>query len=101
MGEDLTIADERQFWSEIRKSQEKILKDKKINHRNFGVYSKHICGYEAAQKQSRKYHNRREDVERYKDSTPVSIPKVYQLRPDCKPYKIVEWDLKVGAHTQP
>ncbi|HRH42397.1 MAG TPA: hypothetical protein PKY82_12285 [Pyrinomonadaceae bacterium] len=46
LGEELTIADERQFWSEIRKSQEKILKDKKINHRNFGVYSKHICGYE-------------------------------------------------------
>ncbi|MBX7174147.1 MAG: hypothetical protein K1X72_24455 [Pyrinomonadaceae bacterium] len=46
LGVNLTIADERQFWNEIRKNQEMILKEKKIKHRNFGVYSKHSCGYE-------------------------------------------------------
>jgi hypothetical protein len=46
LGKELTIADEKQFWKEISKSQEKILKDKRIKHRNFGEYSKHNCGYE-------------------------------------------------------
>lgn len=43
LGEELTIADEKQFWNEIRKNQEKILKDKRIKHRSFGIYSKYIC----------------------------------------------------------
>jgi hypothetical protein len=46
LGQDLTVADERQFWNEIRKNQEKILKSKRIKHRNFGEYSKHNCGYD-------------------------------------------------------
>jgi len=46
LGDSLTIADEKQFWNQIRLNQEKILKDKKIRHRNFGIYSKHSCGYE-------------------------------------------------------
>lgn len=46
LGENLTKGDERQLWNQIRKNQEKILKDKKIKHRNFGVYSNHSCGYE-------------------------------------------------------
>jgi len=46
LGLDLTIADERQIWSEIRFNQKKILADKKIKHRNFGTYSKHDCGYD-------------------------------------------------------
>ena len=46
LGEILTVGDEKQFWNQIRINQEKLLKDKKIKHRNFGVYSKHSCGYE-------------------------------------------------------
>ncbi len=47
LGETLTAGDIKQLWNQIRINQEKILKDKKIKHRNFGVYSKHSCGYEA------------------------------------------------------
>lgn len=46
LGETLTVADERRLWENIRTNQEKILKDKRIKHRNFGIYSKHDCGYE-------------------------------------------------------
>ncbi|MDL5051419.1 hypothetical protein QQ054_36045 [Oscillatoria amoena NRMC-F 0135] len=46
LGQELTEGDERKAWDDIRKNQEKILADKRIKHRNFGVYSKHICGYE-------------------------------------------------------
>ncbi len=43
LGMDLTSADERQFWANIIQNQEKILKQKRIKHRNFGEYSKHNC----------------------------------------------------------
>lgn len=46
LGEELSKGDEEKIWNEIRKSQQKILTDKKIKHRNFGDYSKHNCGYE-------------------------------------------------------
>ncbi len=46
LGESLTVGDEKHLWNQIKINQEKILKDKKIRHRNFGVYSKHSCGYE-------------------------------------------------------
>ncbi|MFT5891286.1 MAG: hypothetical protein ACI9Y7_001387 [Dokdonia sp.] len=46
LGMELTVADERQLWEDIRANQEKILSDKKIKHRSFGVYSKHDCGYD-------------------------------------------------------
>jgi hypothetical protein len=46
LGLELTVADERQIWSNIRFNQEKILSEKKIKHRNFGDYSKHNCGDE-------------------------------------------------------
>lgn len=46
LGLELTVADERQIWNDIRINQEKILSEKKIKHRNFGEYSKHNCGYE-------------------------------------------------------
>lgn len=46
LGQNLTVADERQFWGNIRTNQERILTEKRIKHRNFGTYSKHICGYE-------------------------------------------------------
>jgi hypothetical protein len=46
LGRELTVADERKIWEDIRGNQEKILSKKKIKHRNFGEYSKHNCGYE-------------------------------------------------------
>lgn len=46
LGEELTRQQESAFWDIIRRNQEKILKDKKIKHRNFGTYSKHDCGYD-------------------------------------------------------
>nr|WP_321222452.1 hypothetical protein [uncultured Psychroserpens sp.] len=45
LGLELTVADERQIWDDIKTNQEKILSQKKIKHRNFGDYSKHNCGY--------------------------------------------------------
>lgn len=44
LGQELTKGDEEGIWENIRKSQQKILADKKIKHRNFGDYSKHNCG---------------------------------------------------------
>lgn len=44
--QELTKADEQQLWQNIKHNQQKILKDKKIPHRNFGTYSKHNCGYD-------------------------------------------------------
>ncbi|MEC4814519.1 MAG: hypothetical protein SAK29_14770 [Scytonema sp. PMC 1069.18] len=46
LGENLTVADEEEIWKGIRVNQEKIRKEKKIKHRNFGEYSKHNCGYD-------------------------------------------------------
>ncbi len=46
LGEELTKGDELNWWRIIRENQEKIIKDKKLNHRNFGAYSKHDCGYD-------------------------------------------------------
>lgn len=46
LGQTLTRGDELNLWQIIRENQQKILKDKKIKHRNFGSYSKHNCGYE-------------------------------------------------------
>ncbi len=47
LGEELTIQQERAFWEVIKKNQEKILKEKRIKHRNFGTYSRHDCGYDS------------------------------------------------------
>lgn len=46
LGEELTIADEKQHWRNVVKYQEKMIKEKKIEHRNFGIYSIHDCGYD-------------------------------------------------------
>lgn len=46
LGEELTRGDVLNLWRIIRENQQKILKDKKIKHRNFGTYSKHDCGYD-------------------------------------------------------
>lgn len=47
LGQEFTVAEERKIWDDIRLNQKKILSDKKIKHRNFGVYSKHNCGHES------------------------------------------------------
>jgi hypothetical protein len=46
LGEELTKGDEQNWWRIIIEKQEKMLKDKQFNHRNFGTYSKHNCGYD-------------------------------------------------------
>lgn len=46
LGQELTEADEWQLWENLKVNQQKILSDKRIKHRNFGVYSKHECSYE-------------------------------------------------------
>jgi hypothetical protein len=46
LGEELTRGDKLNLWRLIRENQQKILKEKKIKHRNFGAYSKHDCGHE-------------------------------------------------------
>jgi hypothetical protein len=46
LGMNLTKADERKIWDDIVKNQQNILNDKRIRHRNFGIYSKHDCPYE-------------------------------------------------------
>lgn len=46
LGQELTSGDKEELWRKIFVAQEKILKDKRIKHRNFGEYSKHNCGYE-------------------------------------------------------
>lgn len=40
-----TVADKEKIWDEIKINQQKILKEKKIKHRNFGNYSRHNCWY--------------------------------------------------------
>ena len=46
LGETLTKADEKQWFENVRTYQQRQLKEKKISHRNFGIYSIHDCGYE-------------------------------------------------------
>ncbi|MCI1187324.1 hypothetical protein MON38_07815 [Hymenobacter sp. DH14] len=46
LGESLTVADKNQVWEDIRRNQQKIWESKKPGHRNFGTYSKHLCGYD-------------------------------------------------------
>ncbi|WP_310482749.1 hypothetical protein [Chamaesiphon sp. VAR_48_metabat_403] len=40
LGETLTAGEEDRFWKSIHENQEKILKAKRIKHRNFGINSK-------------------------------------------------------------
>ncbi|GAA4047895.1 hypothetical protein GCM10022409_37790 [Hymenobacter glaciei] len=46
LGETLTVADKNQAWDDIKRNQQLILENKRLSHRNFGTYSKHICGYD-------------------------------------------------------
>jgi hypothetical protein len=45
LGQELTNADKRAFYKQIKANQYEILHRKRIKHRNFGIYSKHSCGY--------------------------------------------------------
>jgi hypothetical protein len=49
LGQTLTKADENQAWENIISNQQKIWKSKRLNHRSFGIYSKHLCGYDTCQ----------------------------------------------------
>ncbi|AWA30995.1 hypothetical protein HYN48_13395 [Flavobacterium magnum] len=46
LGLELTDGDKEEMWRKIFINQEKILREKRIKHKNFGEYSKHNCGYE-------------------------------------------------------
>lgn len=46
LGQHFTVADEKRLWDVVRLNQQKILDKKRIGHKNFGVYSKHNCGYD-------------------------------------------------------
>lgn len=46
LGQEFTVADEDRLREIISLNQQRILADKRIKHRNFGIYSKHNCGYE-------------------------------------------------------
>ena len=46
LGINLTKGDEEGIWNNVIKNQQTILKDKRLRHRNFGVYSKHNCPYQ-------------------------------------------------------
>lgn len=46
LGQDFTAADEDRLRDIIELNQQRILADKRIKHRNFGIYSKHSCGYD-------------------------------------------------------
>jgi hypothetical protein len=46
IGLTLTKADERQILNDVIAYQQKILTEKRIQHRSFGSYSKHNCGYD-------------------------------------------------------
>ncbi|MDP8080023.1 hypothetical protein [Phocoenobacter skyensis] len=46
LGMKLTDVEKKQVMSKIYENQQKILKKKRIKHRNFGIYSKDTCGNE-------------------------------------------------------
>ncbi|MBC7406563.1 MAG: hypothetical protein H7230_03800 [Candidatus Parcubacteria bacterium] len=46
LGMQILDSDKRDMYKKIRLNQEKILKQKKIRHRNFGIFSKHLCNIE-------------------------------------------------------
>jgi hypothetical protein len=46
LGQEFTKGDEQRIWDDIRRNQQRILEERRVKHRNFGVYSKHNCGYE-------------------------------------------------------
>lgn len=47
LGQELNPQQERRAWQELKQSQARILKSKRIRERNFGIYSKHVCGIES------------------------------------------------------
>lgn len=47
LGQELTKGERAKIWDDIKRSQQKMLTRKRFGHRNFGVYSKHSCGYDS------------------------------------------------------
>jgi hypothetical protein len=46
LGEERLRSEIRRDWEEVRRLQQRLLKEKKLQHRNFGIYSKHLCGHD-------------------------------------------------------
>ena len=46
LGQVLTRGETEQIWDDIKKYQQKTITEKRFGHRNFGIYSKHSCGYD-------------------------------------------------------
>jgi hypothetical protein len=83
LGQELTKGDKDRIWEDIRISQQKILKDKRIGHRNFGVYSKHNCGYDDCRFNGVMFSKALKDLY-HEDKIVFSIQfAVYSNRVDC------------------
>jgi hypothetical protein len=50
LGRELTKGETEKIWDDIKAYQQKTLTIKRFGHRNFGVYSKHSCGYDTCHK---------------------------------------------------
>ncbi|PSL28259.1 hypothetical protein [Chitinophaga ginsengisoli] len=50
LGQELTRVETKKLWEDIRRYQQKTITEKRFGHRNFGVYSKHSCGYDTCHK---------------------------------------------------
>jgi len=50
LGQELTRIETKKIWEDIRRYQQKTITEKRFGHRNFGIYSKHSCGYDACSK---------------------------------------------------
>ncbi|MTB50192.1 hypothetical protein [Lewinella sp. W8] len=46
LGQERLQPELRRDWQDIRRRQKSMLREKRLRHRNFGVYSKHLCGYD-------------------------------------------------------
>lgn len=44
LGQDRLRSQILRDWDDLSRRQQKLLKEKKIRHRNIGVYGKHLCG---------------------------------------------------------
>jgi len=50
LGQELTNVETDKLWKDIRRYQQKTITKKRFGHRNFGIYSKHSCGYDTCHK---------------------------------------------------
>ncbi|MCF6403036.1 hypothetical protein L3C95_09140 [Chitinophaga filiformis] len=50
LGQQLTKIETNRIWDDIKRYQQKTITQKRFGHRNFGIYSKHSCGYDTCHK---------------------------------------------------